>query len=253
MTADLAALYLYLPSLYLFKGSHQSKYEKATLYLKKLCVKSANKSWSSIDCALMRLYAQCLQKTGDINGHITVLLRLLGHRPEIGPIDGKQYVDELEEELQHLNSSTLFRSIPLIIVRECSLRDYFILQIGARAAHRENEDGFTINVILQNLFPRTITLDEVKVKVTSVLTHQELWFTAENVYLEQGKNEVQTTCNITAPGVYIFEKAVLRWHSLVFQQEFVEMGRKQSLSIYPHGNALHVSAEMAGESNTLKG
>src|SRR5277367_6977229 len=128
------------------------------------------------------------------------------------------------------------------------MRDYFVLQIGARAAHRENQDGFTIKLILTNLLPRTITLNQVKVKVTSVLTGQELCFTAENVSLDQGKNEIQTTCNITAPGVYIFERAVLYWHSLVFQQEFVEMGRKQSLRLYPHGNALHVSADMAGES-----
>ena len=103
---------------------------------------------------------------------------------------------------------------------------------------RSQEDG---------LFPRPITLGKVKVKVTSVLIGQEIWFTAENIELQIGKNEIQTTCNITAPGVYIFERAVLEWHSLVFQQEFVETGKKQHLSLYPHGNALRVRAEMASE------
>jgi len=197
----------------------------------------------------MKLYAECLQKTGDINGHINLLLKLLAHHSEIGPLDGKQYVDKLEEDLQQSTSSALVLSSQLITAgREGPLRDYFILQIGARAAHRENKDGFTIKLILTNLLPRTITLNQVKVKVTSVLTGQELLFTADNVALEHGKNEIQTTCNITAPGVYIFERAVLHWHSLVFQQDFLEMGRKQSLSLYPHGNALHVSVEMSRES-----
>jgi len=145
-----------------------------------------------------------------------------------------------------VSSPTLIQLI--ILAREGPLRDYFILEIGARASHRQNQDGFTINLYLTNLLPRTITLAKVTLKVTSVLTGQELYFTASNVPLSPGKNEIQTTCNITAPGVYVFERVSLYWHSLVFQQEFVEMGRKQSVSLYPHGNALHVSAEMAGES-----
>ena len=55
----------------------------------------------------MRLYAQCLHKTGDVNGHISLLLKLLTHRSEIGPRDGKQYVDELEQDLQQSTSSIL--------------------------------------------------------------------------------------------------------------------------------------------------
>ena len=47
----------------------------------------------------MRMYAQCLRLTGDLNGHINILLKLLQHQSEIGDIDGKQYLDELEEDL----------------------------------------------------------------------------------------------------------------------------------------------------------
>lgn len=136
----------------------------------------------------------------------------------------------------------------LIAALERPLQNYFNLQIGARALHRENQDGFVIGIFLTNLFPRTITLAAVKVKVTSVLTNHELWFEAENVELKQGKNDIQTTCNTTAPGAYIFERAVLEWHSLRFQQEFVEAGRKQYLNLHPHGNGLRVSAGMAPES-----
>ena len=139
----------------------------------------------------------------------------------------------------------------MIIVIEHSLNNYFSLQIGARAAHRENEDGFTINLVLTNLLPRPITLTAVKVKVASVLTGQEIEFKAEKVLLRQGKNEIYTTCNITAPGVYIFEKAALEWHSLAFKQEFVETGKKQHLSLYPHGRALCVSGGISRESNSL--
>lgn len=131
------------------------------------------------------------------------------------------------------------------------MRDYFVIQIGARATHLDNEDGFAIRIILTNILPRAITLAQVIVKVTSVLTGQELWFKAKNIELKHGKNEIQTICNITAPGVYIFERALLEWHSLVFQQEFMEMGKKQYLSLYPRGNALRVSAEIASESITF--
>ena len=133
------------------------------------------------------------------------------------------------------------------------MQKYFSIQIGARASHLNTQDGFAIKLVLTNLLPRPITLANVKVKVTSVLTGQEIWFKAENIELQIGKNEIQTTCNVTAPGVYIFERALLEWHCLVFQQEFVEAGKKQYLSLYPHGNALRVSAEIASEGWSLVG
>lgn len=137
----------------------------------------------------------------------------------------------------------------LIVALNRPLRDFFIIQIGARASHLNSEDGFAVKIILTNLLPQTINPTALNLKVISVLTGQELVFKAQpNLELSPGKNEMQTTCNITAPGVYIFERVVLEWHSLVFQQEFVEMGKKQYLSLYPHGNALCVSAEIASES-----
>jgi len=135
---------------------------------------------------------------------------------------------------------------------ERPLQDYFTIQIVAQASHLDNRDGFAIKVFLTNHLPRTITLSKVEVKVASVLTGQELSFNAPNIKLTPGKNEIQTICNITAPGVYVFEQALLEWHSLVFQQEFVETGKKQYLNLYPHGNALRVTAEMDRESTAFK-
>lgn len=83
--------------------SHQKQYNKSTAILKKLSVTATDKGWSPIDCAIMKLYAQCLRLTGDLNGHINVLLKLLQHRSEIGRLDGKQYLDELEEDLVQSN------------------------------------------------------------------------------------------------------------------------------------------------------
>jgi hypothetical protein len=131
------------------------------------------------------------------------------------------------------------------------LQKYFTIQIGAQASHLNNQDGFAIKLVLINHLPRAITLAKVQVKVTPVLVGQELWFKAENIELQIGKNEIQTTCNVTAPGVYIFERALLEWRCLVFQQEFVETGKKQYLSLYPHGNALRVNAEIASEGVSL--
>jgi hypothetical protein len=54
----------------------------------------------------MRLYAQCLDLTNDVVGHINILLRLLRNRTEIGQIEGKAYVDELEADLLKSNFGT---------------------------------------------------------------------------------------------------------------------------------------------------
>jgi hypothetical protein len=54
----------------------------------------------------MRLYAQCLDLTNDVAGHINILLRLLRNRTEIGQIEGKVYVDELEADLLKSNFGT---------------------------------------------------------------------------------------------------------------------------------------------------
>ena len=140
----------------------------------------------------------------------------------------------------------------LKVAMERPLRSFFTIQIGARALHLDNKDGFAIKIFLTNHLPRSISLSKVEVKVASVLTGQELSFKALNIKLIPGKNEIQTTCNITAPGVYIFEQVLLEWYSLVFRQEFVEAGKKQYLNLYPHGNALRVTAEMASESTAFE-
>ena len=87
--------------------------------------------------------------------------------------------------------------------------------------------------------------------VSSSVNGREIVFFATEVALKQGQNEIWTKCNVTAPGGYVFEKATLTWHSLNFAQEFVEGGKKQVLSLFPHGKALHVDAEMVDESTSL--
>jgi hypothetical protein len=135
-----------------------------------------------------------------------------------------------------------------MIALERPLRDYFTLQIAARPSHHENKDGFKIKLIITNLLPSPILLTGVQLKITSTTTGQELLFHTSKVSLDTSKNVIWINCNTTAPGVYIFENAVLEWYSLSLKQEFVEMGRKQYLSLYPHGNALRVSVGMAPES-----
>lgn len=54
----------------------------------------------------MKVYAQCLRHTGDIETHINILLKLLLHRSEITPKEGIQYIDELEQDLSQLTTRT---------------------------------------------------------------------------------------------------------------------------------------------------
>ena len=196
----------------------------------------------------MKLYAQCLDLTDDVPGHLDILLKLLLHRTEIGQIEGKKCVDELEADLLKSNfcippSNPGSHQTAL----EKPLQNYFVIQIGAHACHRDNQDGFSIKLFLTNLLPRSIALASIKVQVASVQTGRDLAFKADNVTLNPGKNEVRTTCNITATGVYIFERVLLQWHSLVFKQDFVETGRKQHLNLYPHGDAMTIDADLARE------
>jgi hypothetical protein len=84
---------------FLIDSSHQKKYKEAASLLEKLSITSMDRGWSIIDCALMKIYAQCLQHTDDTAGHINILLKLLLHRPDIGPTEGPQYMKELEHDL----------------------------------------------------------------------------------------------------------------------------------------------------------
>jgi hypothetical protein len=245
--ADLASLYLYFPGSRLC--SHEKQYQKAVSLLEKLPVMTSDQGWTLIECALMKMYAECLQSINDVSGYINILLKLLLHRRELAPSEGEQYMSELEKELSKFKNRTSQANVNIAIDRP--LHDFFTLHISARAGHRDNKDGFRIKIILTNHLPRTITATKIKVKVTSISSGEEIWFTTSTVELKPGRNEIWTTCNITAPGVYIFERAVLEWFSLFFRQDFIDAGRKQSLSLYPHGNALRVNAEMAGESIAL--
>lgn len=87
----------------------------------------------------------------------------------------------------------------------------------------------------------------INLKVSST-TGQELHFTASDVAIKSGKNEIHVTCNTTVPGVYIFEQVTCHWRTLSFKQEFVEAGKKQQLILYPHGNALSTELRMDRES-----
>jgi hypothetical protein len=207
---------------------------------------ASDQGWRVMECALMKMYAECLQVTGDTAGHINILLKLLLHRREISSSEGEKYMCDLEQDLVQFKKRIPPDNI-LISALHRPLRDFFTLQIGARAVHRENQDGFAIKLYVTNLLPRPIVAD-IKVKITPTISGQELCFTNNTIELNPGKNEIWTTCNTTAPGVYIFERAVVEWYSMVFEQEFIEAGRKQYLGLYPHGNALRVGAGMAGES-----
>lgn len=74
--------------------------------LEKLSITTADHGWSTIDCALMKLYAQCLRETGDFTGQITVLLKLLLHRQVLGPNEGARYLNELEQALAKSDAGT---------------------------------------------------------------------------------------------------------------------------------------------------
>lgn len=105
MTADLAALYASVPVVIYITIRHQKQYQKAVSLLEKLSIITADHGWSTIDCALMKLYAQCLHETGNFKGHITILLKLLLHREALGPNEGAQFLDELERNLSQTDAS----------------------------------------------------------------------------------------------------------------------------------------------------
>ena len=129
------------------------------------------------------------------------------------------------------------------------MRDYFNLQISARATHQTGRDGFKLKLVLTNHLDRSIAGTEINLKVSST-TGQEVYFTDSDVTIEPGRNEIYLTCNTTIPGVYIFEQVICRCKSLSFKQEFVEAGRKQQLILSPHGNALSVRVRMDRESES---
>lgn len=217
--------------------------------LEKLSITTTDHGWSAIDCALMKLYAQCLRETGDLTGQITVLLKLLLHRQTLGPNEGARYLNELEQALTQSDASMNGCGYSNVAF-ERTLRDYFTLQIGSRAIYHTDRDGFKIKLLLTNHFPNSIPLTKIDLKI-SATSGQELYFTISDLSLKPGRNEIYLTCNTTVPGVYIFEQVILQWRTLSFKQEFVEAGRKQQLILHPHGTALSVDVKMDRESMSL--
>ena len=90
---------LVCPPKDLVEPSHKKQYQKATLLLEKLSAASMDRGWTMIDCALMKIYAECLRLTGNLKGHIHILLKMLQHRSEISVAEGQKYIDELENDL----------------------------------------------------------------------------------------------------------------------------------------------------------
>ena len=56
----------------------------------------------------MKMYGQCLRLAGDMKGHIDILLKLLLYRKEIGPVDVKQHLKELEEAITQYQTGSPF-------------------------------------------------------------------------------------------------------------------------------------------------
>ena len=111
-----------------------------------------------------------------------------------------------------------------------------------------NQDGFAIRLILTNLLPRPITLAQSKSK-SDISSHWSRNLvqqqTISNYRLERMKFKQLVILRLRE---FIFLSRYF-WNGILlcFEQEFVETGKKQYLSLYPHGNALRVSAEIASE------
>src|SRR5579862_9644983 len=117
---------------------------------------------------------------------------------------------------------------------ELPSKNYFSAQVSARAFQHAAKDGFQVFLRLNSHLPRPITLSEISVKVIST-SGREIYFTSSILEISPRINDIWTHCNTTAPGQYIFESITLSWGKISWTEDFVEMGRKQGLSLYPHG------------------
>jgi hypothetical protein len=187
----------------------------------------------------MKLYMECLSHTDNLVRYVDVLLDLLLQK-DLSSVEKNQYIEELDRVLPQLKT-------PI----KKALTEYFPVQVSALPRFVEGQDSLFFTLYVTNPLPRPVT-GTLKLKLlASSPSGHDVWFTSGETTFAPGKHPFTVLSNITSPGAFIFDHVVLEWHSLSFELDFVALGRKQSVMLSPHGDALSVSARLARESWVL--
>ena len=186
MTADLAVL------CFNFKD-----YIAAASYFKQLSSFYNDKEWADLGITMLDMWAECLQKLGNVKEYIAIALKALACA-----------ADETRSSLSSLWSlnDLIISSVRADEEITVPLGEYFLRsELNPYISHYPDQDGFVTDLRLWSMLSETFNASSVRVKIVSVDDGQrnELWLSCGSTIFKTGLNKVDVSSNVRASSRFV--------------------------------------------------
>lgn len=158
-------------------------YNAAVSYFHQLAPFYAKDDWSSLEMSMLRMYAQCLQKTNRNEEYVRVGLKIVAKVVRESEIFFKFQPDIASKALGLSDLVVASRSLgePIPV----SIDNYFgDISLDPYPQHYNDHDGFQLQLRLRNRTSQALEAEQIRVQIVSLEEdHQSnLWLAAEGVH-----------------------------------------------------------------------
>lgn len=159
-------------------------YNAAVSYFHQLAPFYAKDDWSSLEMSMLRMYAQCLQKTNRDEEYVRVGLKIVAKVVRESNSLFKVQPNNVSKALGL--SDLIFASRSLGEPISVSIDNYFgDISLDPYPQHYNDQDGFQLQLRLRNRTSQAVEAEQIRVQIVSLEEDQQsnLWLAAESVHV----------------------------------------------------------------------
>ncbi|KAG5440168.1 hypothetical protein PCANB_001737 [Pneumocystis canis] len=210
-------------------AAYLKQYKKAAEILKDIPELYSKNGWTKIECSIMKTYASCTLKTGDIEKYVKSCLSLLNSGKYLSQNKIAFYIKEIEKYAKTLNNDIFY-----------PLENYFSIELSTFINQFEDRDSYSLELTLINRVSVDISIESISVKMHKESDTQEICFIKEDLIAKHGKNIINLISNITSPGNYIIEAIKIKIGKICLLKNFLHSGKKVRIALFPRIGSLNV-------------
>lgn len=159
-------------------------YSAAVSYFHKLAPFYAKDDWSNLEMSMLRMYAQCLQKTNRDEEYVRVGLKIVAKvvRESKNLFKVQQNIVSKALGLSDLIFASRSLGEPISV----SIDNYFgDISLDPYPQHYKDHDGFRLQLRLRNRTSQSLEAEQIRVQIVSLEDHHQssLWLAAEGVHI----------------------------------------------------------------------
>ncbi|KZF20753.1 hypothetical protein L228DRAFT_262661 [Xylona heveae TC161] len=216
-------------------------YESCAACLKNLSTSYAEKNWTSLEMAVLKMQAKCLLEVGQIEGYAKAVLKFLAKviaTRQIGSIGfGGQALQSQSDEMCGRNEAAgaafldghgcmieLIKHTPSLTSPVAVPIDQFFeaISVDNYLQHFDDRDGFQVQLRLRYLLDDSLAAQKVKVRIVdnSLSQPREIWLQNDrDVTFVRGMNKLMVGANVSCPGYFTVDRIIVDAYNIHFVYE----------------------------------